>query len=438
MSWIRDQNVSEVRLVCMTQLATFFDPERVDPDYSDIVKRAIVSVAIVKGSEGGKLVAAIIDENESDAKDAERVISKAAVPVFVGSVCDSDVIKTFLDCISTGKITKQSRKEYDARFRKVTNLHERKLISAVKQSLGILPLQWRFRDKLREEGKGDLIVYFERYIEEQKKKFNVFEEYALTRIVDSSKRDNYVHLQKYRVDVLIAEAAPKANPLLVIEFDGKTHASAKQSRKDRSRDSILIDAELPVLRISSRTKLDGPFFDQYVVFLVARLVEVIELRNKCLPSDAEFFREFQKRLARYRREKGRIDVEADVAAKIYQETLESLDEMRFLEHADAATEALEVSRYWMRDCNPDVLAVSLGKIIETVKPFTTVGKVGSKDGFVVEALISIDGREYPISSPNIFISVTDGKWQKEYENIVEQAAMACALATFAGQHAGHM
>lgn len=426
LEWIRNQHLSEVRPIFETQLSTFVDPSLYDDNQP--IKLAIISVAIVKGANNGRLIAAIVDEREPHADVTRRILNNLSVPVFIGSVQSESEISHFL-----GSIRKRDAIQIRG-MRKVTNLRERQVITLVKRSLGLLPLQRSFLNKLHSEGCANFISLFNDYLEKQRKKFNVFEEYALSAIVDVSAQHNCSHLQSFRVDVLVAEAAPSSTPLLVIEFDGAYHADERQAWKDNVRDSKLLEAGLPVLRISSMNSMDGRFFEFYMQSLVSRLVDLIKLDKLNVPwTMVEFNELLELEISKYRRENETINMPAEVALEMMGEVVAELWRKYegVADPTDYIVDKAESEQDWQQLLDPErVISLAGKRRVAIIRPFSIVGEVDFHRGFHVESAVTVNDQLHTIRSPEIYLSVKESKRILGLAAAIVEAAMVSAIEVF--------
>jgi hypothetical protein len=432
----------------MTQLATFLDPEALSHD-GDIVKRAIVSIAIVKGAKNGRLLIAIIDEKERFSREAHQIFTRIGVAVYVGPLSDHDAILRFL---SGSASVRGSRPAIGSEFREVTNLPERRIITAAKRGLGILPLDRQTRELLANYQNGSLLSVFMDMIKVQRSKYNVFEEYALTRIVDLDGHGSFAQLQKFRVDLLVASASPLSRPLVVIEFDGKRHSeSPGQIRKDSVRDAVLLDAGIPVIRISSRTKFEScPFFALFVEFLISRIVQLIELQIAWVESMGEVHQGLvqgvRKKVDQLRKERGQINITEDQRVEVFSETCEEHHDEIFEKDLDHAVAVHESEQMWRSCTDPAHALRSLGDV-QVLKAFTKVKNVAYIDGASVSCEIIMDGERSVLRSPDLFLRISMAREDMDVstnrdrdiddvcrdsflENVISEAAMATTLTLF--------
>lgn len=422
--WIRNQHLSEIRPIFTTQLSTFVDPSRYDGNQP--IKSAILSVAIVKGAKNGRLIAAIVDEQEAHADVTRQVLEALSVPVFVGSVQNQSEISKFL-----GSIPKKNSIQIRS-LRKVTNVRERQVITLVKRSLGLLPFQRSLLNQLNSACFANLIHQFRAYVDRQRKKFNVFEEYALSRIIDVSEQPNCSHLQLFRVDILVAEAAPSSTPLLVIEFDGAHHASERQAWKDNLRDSKLFEAGLPVLRINSMNAMDGRFFECYIQSLVSRVVEIIQRQRLNVPwAKLEFYELLERKISEYRKKNQTTNISAEVSYLMAAEVGAYLSRKYRHDPMQSMIDTAEAEQDWKRLCDPaGVESLAGNKRVVVTKPFATVGEIGSDRGFYVESVVTIDDQVHEISSPKIYVSVKEPSCPLGLSAAIAEAAMVSAIEVF--------
>ena len=422
--WIRSQNLREIRPIFITQLSTFVDPSCYDRNQP--IKSALISVAIVKGAKNGRLIAAIVDEKEAHADVTRKVLEALSVPVFVGSVQNQSEIRKFLESIpKKGSIQISS-------LRKVTNIRERQVITLVKRSLGLLTLQPSFIEQLNSAGFANFIDMFRAYLDKQREKYNVFEEYALSRIVDVSEQPNCSHLQLFRVDILVAETAPSSMPLLVIEFDGSHHAFGRQAWKDNSRDSILSKAGLPVIRINSKTAIDGRFFERYIQTLVSRVVEIIQRQKTNVPwTKVEFYELLERKTSEYRKNYQTTNISAEVVFLMAAEVYADLARKYQNDPMQSMLDAEEAEQDWKQLSDPARVASLVGnRSVVVTKPFETVGEIGSDRGFYVESVVTIDDQVHKIFSPKIYVSVKEQNCPLRLSAAVAEAAMVSAIEVF--------
>ncbi len=423
--WIRSQNLREIRPIFITQLSTFVDPCCYDSNQP--INSALISVAIVKGAKKGRLIAAIVDEKEGHADVTRQVLEALSIPVFVGSVQNQSEIRKFL-----GSIPKKGSIQI-RNLRKVTNIRERQVITLVKRSLGLLTLQPSFIQQLKSAGFANFIDMFRAYVDKQREKYNVFEEYALSRIVDVSEQPNCSHLQLFRVDILIAETAPSSMPLLVIEFDGLHHASGRQAWKDNSRDSILSKAGIPVIRISSKTAIEGPFFECYIQTLVSRVVEIIQRPKTNVPwTKLEFYELLERKTSEHKKKNQTTNISAEVSdlmAEVYADLSRKYRHVPMQSSMDV--DAIEAEQDWKKLCDPARIESLVGyRRVVVTKPFETVGEIGSDRGFYVESVVTIDDQVNKIFSPKIYVSVKEQNCPLKLSAAVAEAAMVSAIEVF--------
>ena len=435
-TWIRGLNASEVRQLFMTQLATFIDPKLFADN--DFILRGIISIAVVKGAERGRLIAAIVDEAEPYACKTAHLLEEVGVRVFIGSLSEHDKIEVFLRGVSL-KRSELSAGKANAKLRQVTNLPERRLITAVKRALGLLPLLPAFRAELLARCGSNLVSEIQKGLDAQRKKINVFEEYALTRVVDASGSQNYAHLQKYRVDILVAIAAPASRPLFVIKFDGKEHRSPDKARKDKYRDSLLIDADLPVLRIDSRTDWRHPFFLLYIKVLVGRIAEVIEIDFEYQNAVSSIFNDeierITKKVASFRNDRQRIDIPTADALKILSEAFDDTYDARFHASLSNGEDKFSGWQFWQSQIDAKEIFRSFGNTIEILEPLAAVRDVASPDGFYSQMKIRQNGIIRLLRSPRLQLTLTSSGSVEHLTGIIEEAAMACLLIDFENSNA---
>lgn len=442
-SWIRTQRLNELRLLHLVQAAAFVNVDLIAQEFRDASLKGLISIALVKGSTKGALRAAFIDPKSEYGEELSLLLEYLDVPVHMGILSDKNVIERFLEERVLGGLKTQKKGLHLAG---VTNIPERKMITLVKEALPI-----RITKKIRNDlaGRPDQARLIDEVIESQLRKFRVYEEMALGALIDGSDLPKWNELKKYRVDLLVASAPPTSLPLLVIEYDGQKHGEEVQAWKDAKRDKVLLDASIPVLRISSKNvsfaagakpenSSEYRFFQRYVGVLVSRLGELIyfdriESRLRFSPINNAVANKLKSLCDEYRERQSRIDIPQDDFNGLYKAASEGFDYDFNEAWGDLASEKFDMEQMWRRWQDPEdhfkrgdeVAAVTVAK-----GP-SIHGAVDTKDGFLVDMTLLVNGIPRSGTSPRIFVELKRPDDCDELVDAAKEAAVICLLEEMA-------
>jgi len=447
--WLRKQTLSDVRLLHQAQLAAFVDINHGSiNDFTIPCLKGLIAVAVVKGSKNGVLRAAFIDSELKYAADLGKVLASRRVPAYVGDITDAQAIDAFLQTESSaaGCLKLHTKVNTDFALKDVTNAPERAVITLVKESLGVWIGQKKKKLLLNN---GVLADRISSYLQTQKAKYRVYEEYALGAILDgySLPASDWNSLQNFRADVLVASSPPQSMPLLVIEFDGREHRdNPNKARSDVFRDTALLAAGIPVLRISSQNSLlpgkveaindpERKFFSLYFQLLVGRLAEQIHFdrirqSEAWEPVSTALVSALERRCDEYRKIQSRIDIPQDVLRRMYEEANDDLAGPQTKVASELAIEEYESLQEWQSMLDPNSYPTQTGEAITTVKEPEVRGAANVKHGsFAVHMMVRLGGVSKSLVSPEIFIEL---KLPKSCEAFLETATEAAVISLLSG------
>lgn len=442
-SWIRTKRLSEIRLLHLVQVAAFIKIDLIPPEFRDASLKGLISIALVKGSEQGALRAAFIDPESEYVKELSMLLEDNGVPVYMGNFSEEKTVKRFLEERVVGGLNSRRK---SACLAGVTNMWERKLITLVKEALAI-----RITKKIRNDlaGRADLARFIDDVIDLQNKKIRVYEEIALMALIDGSDLPGWDYLRRYRVDILVASAPPTSMPLLVIEYDGQQHDGGEQAWKDGKRDKVLLDASIPVLRISSKNvRCAGDikpensfvyrFLQRYVRVLVSQLGTLIyfhriESRLRFDPINDAVAMKLKSLCDEYRERESRIDIPPNDFTRLYEAASEWFDYDFNEVSSDLASENFDIEQAWRRWQDPEDHFRHGDKMatVTVEKGPSICGTVDTKDGFSVNMTLRVNGTLRSGTSPRIFVELKRPAGYDELVNVATEAAVICLLEDMA-------
>lgn len=218
------------RLLVLTPVNTFFDPDKFSGANRSIVMYGTLSAAIVRHEIGSELVAAFVPPTAVELID---FLEQRGVPVHLRGMDDCNLLE-FVD---------RARAEFDGAHReerKATNPPERWLLRATAQGTGIA---WKKAWRSASEAETRLILTD--MVNERRAVFRLFQEVSLGHLVLASGRP-LSSLLSFRCDALLVA---DGQPIVVLEVDGMDHLKPEQRAKDDKRDRKLIEAGLCVVRV---------------------------------------------------------------------------------------------------------------------------------------------------------------------------------------------
>lgn len=220
------------RLLVMTPLNTFFDPDKFCGADRSIVMYGTLNAAIVRNEVDSELVAAFVPPTAGELID---FLEERGVPVHSRGMDDASLLE----------FVEKACAEFDGAHpdeRKATNLPEQWLLRATAEGAGIAPKSaWR----IAADADAEIRSILKEIVDDRRATFRVFREVSLGHLVLSSGKP-FSDLLCFRCDaVLVADG----QPIVVLEVDGMDHLKTGQRAKDDRRDRMLVEAGLCVLRI---------------------------------------------------------------------------------------------------------------------------------------------------------------------------------------------
>lgn len=201
---------------------------------------ASLTWVVTRNSEA---VFAAIDEALAGAHETAQMLTNFGVPNLIWS---ADMPLERLAKLTDRSIAQHARLVTDRTgLKRIGNWSEGQLTNIARRGLQICPSNWKSSDPVAPE--------WLEFLREREGKLSLYREAALSRVLcwrDAPAQWQSDYLSKTSFDLVIAEAAPDARPLLAMEFDGPFHRNPKQKEKDLIKDQACESAALPLFRLS--------------------------------------------------------------------------------------------------------------------------------------------------------------------------------------------
>jgi hypothetical protein len=313
------------------------------PEHKTACLEGSVELALSVGYCGGKVIAAVIDQQDPWASEAVELLEKWQIDFLVADLqIDEDrVVQFFIDAWG-----RRSEQRYPPKsvtnlgenwFREVCDYATGRLLSESKKTL---------LKELKQQGFSSWHIF-----KSASEKYEIFREVALDKIVkiprDETKQLEFSRMSS--VDLVVTHPSPNMLPFLAIEIDGPHHEKPAQIRKDKLKDSILASAEIPILRLAlkdrgfddtNRSNRVVDFNEEKVKIEFSKLLEhILRIVIESLYSEKKYIPELYKKtdqalaqalemsIQRFQLEHSRIDIPDDVVDQIIEDAKASCHEV---------------------------------------------------------------------------------------------------------------
>jgi hypothetical protein len=345
--------VKAPHLLFKVQPSLLIDPYSIDEKKAGLRTACFmgcITIAVAFKYRKAKVRAVVIDANEKWAPQMKTILGNFDIDVMV---CDLDSeledVVNFID------------ESWSQRFQPrtpvvslVTNISEAWFKERCDRAIGHVILE---SDRSNSQKQQFSYTDVRKTPNTFEKKYLIFREPSLNSIVDMT-HGGYREAefaQKSRVDLFVTGPQPDLVPLLAIEIDGQLHLEQKQMAKDKMKNKILMEANIPLVRLAlgdldfrpntfdnqvvdmaeRRRRIQ---FEQLLEGLLNKLISALDTERIDIPSKFSIDQDavlsvYMSLVNEYRKTHSTISIPHDVEADLWDEAegkcKESLYEAQF-------------------------------------------------------------------------------------------------------------
>lgn len=260
-SSFKKRKSTSYRLAFHAHLSAFIEPNKLSkssqwpPEYINLIYKFIVPLSLLSSSATSILSLAVLDSKDSESLKAAQMFDFFNIPYLLADIDNTDEFSTkYINWESSRDLSK-SKNESE----KIINPSERVVLKEISfaLSLRVTPEEFKlYKSQVTLAEKQNNLLF-----EEHKARLNIHPEFALSKIFTGFSELDERELQFYNnssVDFLVFRRRNKLEPInggeamFAVEFDGPHHNKREQQQKDKIKNKIFKQNNLPLLRIGVR------------------------------------------------------------------------------------------------------------------------------------------------------------------------------------------